>query len=91
MKQLPLLLIVLAGAAASFAQTPAVLEGGVLNGASFAKGQPVAPGGLVSIFGTGLVSKLATADTIPLSTSLANPTIRSTSSCLGKWVPEPVW
>jgi uncharacterized protein (TIGR03437 family) len=75
MKQLSVLLIVLAGAAVSFAQTPTVVEGGVLNGASFAKGQPVAPGGLVSIFGTGLVSKLASADTIPLSTSLGGVTV----------------
>ena len=50
-------------------------DGGVLNGASFAKGQPVSPGGLVSIFGTGLVSKLATADTIPLSNSLGGVTV----------------
>jgi len=57
------------------AQTPAVVQGGVLNGASFAKGQPISPGGLVSIFGTGLVSKLATADTIPLSNSLAGVTV----------------
>jgi uncharacterized protein (TIGR03437 family) len=75
MKQLSLLLFVLGGAAVSFAQTPTVVEGGVLNGASFSKGQPVSPGSLVSIFGTGLVSKLASADTIPLSTSLGGVTV----------------
>lgn len=75
MKQLSLLLFVLVGAVISLAQTPTVVDGGVLNGASFAKGQPVSPGGLVSIFGTGLVSKLATADTIPLSTSLGGVTV----------------
>jgi uncharacterized protein (TIGR03437 family) len=52
-----------------------VVSGGVINGASFAKGQPVSPGGLVSIFGTGLVSKLAEADTIPLSSSLGGVSV----------------
>src|ERR1700733_4388400 len=75
MKYLTLMSIVLVGAAVCSAQTPTVLDGGVLNGASFAKGQPVSPGGLVSIFGTGLVSKLATADTIPLSNSLGGVSV----------------
>jgi uncharacterized protein (TIGR03437 family) len=75
MKYLPCLFTVLIGVGVCSAQTPAVAEGGVLNGASFAKGQPVAPGGLVSIFGTGLVSKLATADTIPLSNHLGGVTV----------------
>jgi uncharacterized protein (TIGR03437 family) len=68
-------LILLAGAAIASAQAPTVADGGVLNGASFTKGQPVSPGGLVSIFGTGLVSHLATADTIPLSTNLGGVTV----------------
>src|SRR5580658_142773 len=75
MKYLSLMSFVLIGAAVCSAQTPTVVQGGVLNGASFAKGQPVSPGGLVSIFGTGLVSKLATADTIPLSTNLGGVTV----------------
>jgi uncharacterized protein (TIGR03437 family) len=70
-----LLLAVVVGAAVCSAQTPTVVNGGVVNGASFAKGQPVAPGSLVSIFGTGLVSKLATADTIPLSNKLSGVTV----------------
>ncbi len=75
MKHSSLLLILFAGAAVCSAQTPAIAEGGVLNGASFAKGQPVSPGGLVSIFGTGLISKLALADTIPLSNNLGGVTV----------------
>jgi uncharacterized protein (TIGR03437 family) len=75
MKYLTLMSIVLVGAAVCSAQTPTVAAGGVLNGASFAKGQPVSPGGLVSIFGTGLVSKLAEADTIPLSRNLGGVTV----------------
>jgi len=75
MKHLSLSLAVLVGAAVCTAQTPRLADGGVVNGASFAKGQPVSPGSLVSIFGTGLVSKLASADTIPLSTNLSGVTV----------------
>jgi len=42
----------------------------VLNGASFATGQPVTGGSLISIFGTNLASGIAGADSIPLSTKL---------------------
>jgi uncharacterized protein (TIGR03437 family) len=59
---------------AAYAQ-PSVAPGGVLNGASFATGQPVAPGSLVSIFGTGLASTNAAATTVPLSTSLGNVSV----------------
>jgi uncharacterized protein (TIGR03437 family) len=69
------LLSMLVGAAVCSAQTPVVLDGGVVNGASFAPGQPVSPGALVSIFGKGLVSKLASSDTIPLSSSLSGVTV----------------
>lgn len=36
------------------AAQPVIATGGIVNAASFAGGQPVAPGSLVSIFGTGL-------------------------------------
>jgi uncharacterized protein (TIGR03437 family) len=75
MKKLLLVLTGFLGAAVSYAQTPTVPQGGVVNGASFATGQPVSPGSLVSIFGTGLVSKLAGADTIPISSSLGGVTV----------------
>jgi uncharacterized protein (TIGR03437 family) len=52
------------------AQVPQVAAGGVVDAASFAKGQAVAPGSLVSIFGSNLSSALATGDTLPLSTAL---------------------
>lgn len=42
----------------------------VLNGASFAAGQPITGGSLISIFGTNLAATPAGADTIPLSTHL---------------------
>jgi len=70
-----LILLPLGGFAICSAQAPTVAAGGVVNGASFAKGQPVSPGGLVSIFGTGLASSLALADTIPLSNSLGGVTV----------------
>lgn len=62
-------------AAAAYAQQPVVAAGGVLNAASNAKGVAVAPGSLVSIYGTALASGLAQASTIPLSTSLGNVTV----------------
>lgn len=70
-----LIVLALGGMAVCSAQTPSVAAGGVINGASFAKGQPVSPGSLVSIFGTGLASSLATADTIPLSNSINGVTV----------------
>jgi hypothetical protein len=61
----------------AFAQTPAVSSGGVVNAASFAQGQAVVPGSLVSIFGTNLAAGLAQADSIPLSNSLNGASVGS--------------
>jgi uncharacterized protein (TIGR03437 family) len=55
-------------AAAAFAQTPVVTSGGISNAANGIT--PVTAGSLVSIYGTNLAAGLATADSIPLSTSL---------------------
>lgn len=52
------------------AQDPNVPPNAVVNGASFAPKQEVAPGSLVSIFGTQLAQTLAAADSIPLSTKM---------------------
>jgi uncharacterized protein (TIGR03437 family) len=68
--------LLLGCAGLALAQAPSVSNGGVLNGASFAKGQPVTPGSLVSIFGTNLASQTAQADTIPLSKSLGGVTVQ---------------
>lgn len=59
---------------------PVVTDGGVLDGASFAKdaqgrGLPVAAGSLVSIFGTGLATQLANFDTVPFSTTLGGVSV----------------
>jgi uncharacterized protein (TIGR03437 family) len=70
-----LTVLILAGAVAAYSQTPVVPSGSVVNGASFASGQAVAPGALVSIFGTNLAATTAQADSIPLSTSMANVSV----------------
>ncbi|HLK68485.1 MAG TPA: IPT/TIG domain-containing protein [Bryobacteraceae bacterium] len=68
--------LICAGAVVSYSQTPQVATGGVLNGASFDKtGQPVAPGSLVSIFGTNLAAATASAGSVPISTSLSSVTV----------------
>jgi uncharacterized protein (TIGR03437 family) len=69
-------LLFLAVSALAFAQPPSIADGGVLNGASFVKGQPVTTGSLVSIFGSNLATGLSQADTIPLSTSLGGVTVQ---------------
>jgi len=55
------------------AQIPLVNAGGVVNAASFVA--PVAPGSLVSIFGSNLAPQTAQAATIPLPTSLAGVSV----------------
>jgi uncharacterized protein (TIGR03437 family) len=70
----PLVVMILAVAAQ--AQTPAVSQGGVINAASGAAvTNPVAPGSLVSVFGSDLASGLAQSDSIPLSTNLNNVSV----------------
>ena len=65
----------LLGAAVASAQTPAIDPGRIYNSASFATGQPVAPGSLVSIFGSNFASGITQAKSVPLSTNLANVTV----------------
>jgi len=63
----------LALASLARAQGPQVNAGGVLNSGSYST-QGVAPGSLVSIFGTNLAGSLSIASTIPLSTTLGDVT-----------------
>jgi uncharacterized protein (TIGR03437 family) len=49
-----------------------ISQGGVVNAAGLGNSTTIAPGSLISIFGTGLASTLATASSVPLSTSLAD-------------------
>ncbi|HXF27610.1 MAG TPA: hypothetical protein VN610_10060 [Bryobacteraceae bacterium] len=74
-----LVLSAVISAGLAMGQAPAIASGGVVNGASFEKGQPIAPGSLFSIFGTQLASKTAQADSIPLSTSLGGVSVQFVS------------
>ncbi len=49
---------------------PYVNPGGVVNGASFVGGLPVAPGSVISIFGEGLVATPGSSSSQPLSTNI---------------------
>jgi uncharacterized protein (TIGR03437 family) len=49
---------------------PKVASGGILNAASLATG-PVAPGSIVSIFGSGMAGGTGQSDTVPVSTTVA--------------------
>ncbi len=69
-------LVALAALPELWAQAPAVVDGGVINAASFAKNQVVTPGSLVSIFGTNLASSTTSAAAIPLPTSLAGVSVK---------------
>jgi uncharacterized protein (TIGR03437 family) len=53
---------------------PSVSTGGVINNASYAVGQAVAPGSVVSIFGSGLAAATLGFDSVPLSVTLGSPT-----------------
>jgi len=64
-------LIKLQGQVAGSLATPAVFSGGVVNGASFAKGDAVAPGSIVSVFGSNFAAAAAGATSVPLPTSLS--------------------
>ena len=66
------------------AQTPVV--GGVVNSGSYYAGAGVAPGSIVSIFGTNLASQTASASSRPLPTSLGDVT-----SVTFNGVPAPLF
>jgi len=64
---------------------PSISQNGVLNGASFEVNRPIAPGSIISVFGdnlgikvteTGIETVLALATDVPLSTELADYSLR---------------
>ncbi|MBI3665205.1 MAG: hypothetical protein HY236_03105 [Acidobacteria bacterium] len=73
------LLLAMALAQPVTAQAPEVFENGVVNGASFTPfgepGHPVAPGSIISIFGTNFAYSFLEAMTVPLSTSLGGVSV----------------
>jgi hypothetical protein len=52
-----------------YRQAPVIT--GAVNAASLAQDQPLSPGSLVSLFGTGRAASTATASTVPLPDSIA--------------------
>ena len=60
----------LSGTVAKAARVPQVADGGVANGASFAREAPVAPGTIVTIFGSQLADGTASANQTPLDSTL---------------------
>jgi len=57
-------------------QAPLISSGGVVNGASFAAQAPLAPGSLVSLFGTNLAQSQASAGSLPLPTNLGGASVQ---------------
>jgi len=60
---------------AAWAQLPNIPPDSIVNGA-FALNQPIAPGSLISIFGTNLATSLQHADSLPLSKSLGGVSVQ---------------
>jgi uncharacterized protein (TIGR03437 family) len=71
----------------SGAAPPKIFDSGVVNGASFASGAAVAPGAIVSIFGTNFISQL----TVPPSTPGPLPTSLGGASVTFDGVPAPLF
>jgi len=63
------------GTLASNSNPPLVNPGGVVNGASFAPREAVAPGSLISIFGSRLADTDAVATALPLTRRLGETTV----------------
>ncbi len=54
---------------------PLIYTGGVVNGASFVKSAPLAPGSIVSIFGSNLSQAAQGSSALPLPSTLAGATV----------------
>ena len=62
-------------AVGTLAAQPIIATGGIVEGTSFTGGRAIAPGAVVTIFGSSLSSALQSGDTIPLSTSINNVSV----------------
>ncbi len=73
------LALLLLGLSAMVSAQPSIAAGGILNGASFrlpdAPGGGVAPGSIISIFGTNLATSTAAASAVPLPFSLSGTSV----------------
>jgi len=74
---------------ANTAPPPKIGSNGIVNGASFdtTKADVIAPGGLISVFGTGLASQLG----VQLATTLPLPTQLGGTQVLVNGAPAPVF
>ena len=63
--------ISVSGGLQSSANAPVMAAGGVLNAASYSRSAPLAPGTMVSIFGSNLANGTSSASALPLSTQLS--------------------
>jgi uncharacterized protein (TIGR03437 family) len=75
MKSFSLCITAVCCVVAAHAQSPVISDGGIANAASVERGAGVAPGSMISIFGTSLASGLARLDTVPLSTTVADVSV----------------
>jgi uncharacterized protein (TIGR03437 family) len=75
MRSFSLCIMAVCCVAAAHAQSPVISDGGVVNAASSERGAGVAPGSMVSIFGTSLASGLTRMDSVPLSTTIADVSV----------------
>ena len=54
---------------------PAIFTGGIVHAASYAKDSPLAPGGIISLFGRNLAASEGGSTSLPLPTTLAGATV----------------
>jgi uncharacterized protein (TIGR03437 family) len=54
---------------------PAIYPGGIVQSASYTKGAPLAPGGIVALFGRNLATGESGSTSLPLPTTLAGATV----------------
>ncbi|MBI3933834.1 MAG: hypothetical protein HY316_04025 [Acidobacteria bacterium] len=59
---------------------PALNAGGIVNAASSAAGEPLAPGSIVSVYGSNLANNAVLASVLPLPTSLGSATLNIAGS-----------
>ena len=57
------------------AAAPALFTGGIVNAASFAPGEALAPGSIVSVFGSNLAQGVNLAEQVPLGNTLGGTTL----------------
>lgn len=68
-------LLFLTLAVGTLAAQPIIATGGIVEGTSFTGGRAIAPGSVVTIFGSSLSSALQSGDTIPLSALVNNVSV----------------